>query len=217
MWIILFSEENTACITKAMYSKSWQIIITIEVLKLVERCKIYQHIMVIKEARWPGSDDKHLPAWVAGIQQILNFPPGFSREQGNGNTWIWLRYKLAIYYFFISRKCSKISINIYSHSLCLILSCFLTGWLSDRDYLFMYYLGLYHVTEDLVFSVQNVKHTGPGTMLTFFKSIPICILALVSIYYYLLTRLLRPFIHENTKSNLFVQSELAGTIHKDHT
>ena len=36
----------------------------------------------------------------------------------------------------------------------------------------------------------------------------------LSIYCYLLTKLLSPLIHENTKSNLFVQSELAGAIHK---
>ena len=33
------------------------------------------------------------------------------------------------------------------------------------------------------------------------------------IRYYLLTRLLSLLIHENTKSNLFVQSDLAGAIH----
>ena len=72
-----------------------------------------------------------------------------------------------------------------------------TVLLSDKDYLFIYYLGLYHVTEGLVFSVQNMKHTGLGTKLTFSKSVPIRILALVST---LLTRLLSPLIHENTKS-----------------
>ena len=101
---------------------------------------------------------------------------------------------------------------MFGHSLCPILSCYLTGWLSDKDYLFIYFLGLYHVTDGLVFSVHNMKHTGLGTKLTFSKSIQICILALVfTITYqpgYLVPK------HENTKSNIFVQSELAGAIHK---
>ena len=73
-------------------------------------------------------------------------------------------------------------------------------------FIFIYHLGLYHVTEGLISSVQNMKHTCLGTKLTFSKSIPVCILALVSIYYYLPTRLLSPLIHENAKSNLFFSS-----------
>ena len=41
----------------------------IEILKLVKKCKFIN--MVVREVPWPESDDKNLPAWVAGIRQIL--------------------------------------------------------------------------------------------------------------------------------------------------
>ena len=157
--------------------------------------------MVIREAPWPEFDDKNLSAWVTGIRQILKI----SSRVLVGNAWNLLRYKLSIYSFFMLRKCCKILLNKSGHSLCPILSCYLTAYL---------YSGLYHVIEGLVFSVQNMKHTDLGTKLTFSKSIPICILALVSIYCYLLTRLLSHLIHEIPSPTFLHSLSLHGPIYK---
>ena len=107
--------------------------------------------------------------------------------------------------------------NFIEHVWPLILSYtfLLSDWLIIRQGLSIYLLfrSVPCSCGFAIFSTEPETHRS-WDKVDIFQSIPICMLALVSIYYYLLTRLLSPLIHENTKYNLFVRSELAGAIHK---